>query len=421
VKVSIVGAYNTKFGAFVKRDRETGEVGDLKSFYELLIEAGAGAIADAGLEAKDIDAIWVGSCSPSLFVNQEHVGPLALEIDPEGLLMKPTTRTEGACATSSLAIYNAAYGVASGRFKNVLALGVEKMSLLDTKGVTHALACSSYWPEEGVNGMTFPGLFAELGKAYQEKHGISDDQLRAMLAHVSALNYRNGIQNPLAHFGPGSLPDKNQLVTAEAILNLPDSGKGSNPMIAPPLRLHDCSLITDGAAAVVLTSSDNAQANFKNAVELSGIGHVTDRMMLNGRQGRLHELQATKYAVEQACKEAGVGIGDLDFAEVHDCFTVNELLCAEAIGLSEPGRAGFDVMDGKFNPEGDCPINLSGGLKSKGHPVGATGASMHALAYKQLVGEPIGVAAKEGSEVALTVNIGGSGVTNCVSLMRRLK
>ena len=140
--ISIVGAHNTKFGAFVKRDRETGEVEDLKSFYELIVEAGAGAIADAGLEAKDIDAIWLGSCSPSLFVNQEHVGPLALEIDPQGLLYKPTTRTEAACATSSVAIYNAAYAVASGRFKNVLALGVEKMSLLDTKGVTHALACS---------------------------------------------------------------------------------------------------------------------------------------------------------------------------------------------------------------------------------------------------------------------------------------
>jgi|TARA_R110000822_G_scaffold59736_18_gene148979 acetyl-CoA C-acetyltransferase len=421
VKVSIVGAYNTKFGAFVKRDRETGEVEDLKSFYELLIEAGAGAIADAGLEAKDIDAIWVGACSPSLFVNQEHVGPLALEIDPEGLLFKPTTRTEGACATSSLAIYNAAYAVASGRFKNVLALGVEKMSLLNTQGVTHALSCCSYWPTEGAGGMTFPGLFAELGTAYQEKHGISDDQLRTMLAHVSALNYRNGIQNPLAHFGPGSLPDKNQLVTAEAILNLPDSGKGSNPMIAPPLRLHDCSLITDGAAAVVLTSSENAKSNFKHAVELSGIGHVTDRMMLNGRQGRLHELQATKHAVTQACTEAGIGIGDLDFAEVHDCFTVNELLCAEAIGLSLPGRAGFDVMEGKFDPDSDCPINLSGGLKSKGHPVGATGASMHALAYKQLTGAPIGVAAKGTPETAMTVNIGGSGVTNCVSVLRRIQ
>lgn len=161
MKVSIVGAYNTQFGAFVKRDRETGVIEDLKSFYELLEEAGAGAIADAGLEAKDIDAIWVGSCSPSMFVNQEHVGPLALEIDPVGLLLKPTTRTEGACATSSLAIYNAAYAVASGRFKNVLAIGVEKMNTLDTAGVTHALACCSHWPEEGSKGMTFPGLFAD--------------------------------------------------------------------------------------------------------------------------------------------------------------------------------------------------------------------------------------------------------------------
>lgn len=421
MKVSMVGAYNTKFGAFVKRDRETGQVDDLKSYYELLVEAGAGAIADAGLEAKDIDAIWVGSCSPSMFVNQEHVGPLALEIDPDGLLFKPTTRTEGACASSSLAIYNAAYAVESGRFKNVLALGVEKMSLLDTSGVTHALACCSYWPEEGTKGMTFPGLFAELGKAYQQKHKISDDELRTMLAHVSALNYRNGIQNPLAHFGAGSLPDKNQLITPEAILNLPDSGKGSNPMIAAPLRLHDCSLITDGAAAVVLTSSENAKANFKNAVELSGVGHTTDRMMLNGRQGKLDELQATRHAVALACDEANIIVGDLDFAEVHDCFTVNELLCAEAVGLSAPGRAGYDIMEGKFNPEGDCPINLSGGLKSKGHPVGATGASMHALAYKQLVGEPIGVAAKGNPEVAMTVNVGGSGVTNCVSVMRRIQ
>ena len=421
MKVSIVGAYNTKFGALVKRDREAGTVEDTKTFYELLIEAGSGAISDAGLEAKDIDAIWVGSCSPSLFVNQEHVGPLALEIDPEGLLFKPTTRTEGACATSSLAIYNAAYGVASGRFKNVLALGVEKMSLLDTRGVTHALACSSYWPEEGKNGMTFPGLFAELGLAYQKRHKLTDDQLRKMLAHVSALNYRNGIKNPLAHFGAGSLPDRNQLTTAEAILNLPDSGKGSNPMIASPLRLHDCSLITDGAAAVVLTSSDNATKNFKHAVELSGVGHTTDRLMLNGRKDRLDELQATRHAVSLACKEAKINVSELDFAEVHDCFTVNELLCAEAIGLSDAGRAGFDLMDGRFDPGSDCPINLSGGLKAKGHPVGATGASMHALAYKQLTGQPIGVAAKQNPETAMTVNIGGSGVTNCVTVLRRIQ
>ena len=419
--ISIVGAHNTQFGAFVKRDREAGTIEDLKSFYELIVEAGAGAIADAGLEAKDIDAIWLGSCSPSLFVNQEHVGPLALEIDPQGLLYKPTTRTEGACATSSIAIYNAAYAVASGRFKNVLALGVEKMSLLDTQGVTHALACSSYWPDEGSMGVTFPGLFGELAKAYQAKHGLSDEELRIMLAHIAAQNYRNGIQNPMAHFGPGSLPDKKQLITAEAIMNLPDSGKGSNPMIAAPLRLHDCSLISDGAAAVVLTTTENATANFNHAVELSGIGHVTQRMMMSERKETLHELQAAKHAVKLACGEAGIKIADLDLAEVHDCFTINQILCTEAIGLSEAGRGGYDFMEGKYSPEGDCPINLSGGLKSKGHPVGATGASMHALAYKQLTGTPIGVAAKGEPELAMTVNIGGSGVTNCVSVLRRVK
>lgn len=421
MNISLVGAHNTQFGAFVKRDRETGEVEDLKSFYELIVEAGAGAIADAGLQASDIDAVWLGSCSPSLFVNQEHVGPLALEIDPDGLLFKPTTRTEAACATSSVAIYNAAYAVESGRFKNVLAIGVEKMSLLDTKGVTHALACSSYWPDEGSTGVTFPGLFGELAKAYQAKYGMSDEELRTMFAHIAAQNYRNGIQNPMAHFGPGSLPDKNQLVTPEAILNLPDSGKGSNPMIAEPLRLHDCSLISDGAAAVVLTSTDNAKSNFDNAVELSGIGHVTQRMMMSERQGTLHELQGAKHAVKLACDEAGVAVTDMNLAEVHDCFTINQMLCVEAMGLSEAGRAGYDFIEGKYSPESDCPINLSGGLKSKGHPVGATGASMHALMYKQLTGAPIGVAAQGNPELAMTVNIGGSGVTNCVSVLRRVK
>lgn len=421
MKVSIVGAHNTRFGSFVKRNRETGEVEDLKSFYALLTEAGAGAIADAGLEPADIDAIWVGSCSSSLFVNQEHVGPLALEIDPNGLLFKPTTHIEGACASSSLAIYNASYAVASKRFKNVLVIGVEKMNLLDTADMSHALACCSYWPDEGSKGMTFPGLFAALGKAYQERYSLNDETLRQMLAHISASNYSNGIQNPLAHFGPGSLPDIQQLLTAEAILNLPDSGKGANPMIAAPLRLHDCSLVTDGAAAVVLTSSDNAITNFEHAVELSGIGHVTERMMLKERIGTLHELRGTKFAVEQACSEAGIQINDLDLAEVHDCFTINQILCVEAMGLSKPGQAGYDFIAGKYNTDSNCPINLSGGLKSKGHPVGATGASMHALLYKQLTGSPIGVAVKGSPELAMSVNIGGSGVTNCVSVLRRIQ
>lgn len=420
-KVSIIGAYNTKFGALVDRNRETKEVTDKVSFYDLIIEAGQGAIEDAGLEPKDIDGIWIGSCSPSLFVNQEHVAPLGLEVAPEEFRFIPTTRTEGACASSSVAIYNALYGIESGRFKNVLVIGVEKMNLLSTPDMTHALATCSYWPLEGAKGMTFPALFAEYAKGYQAHYGLSDEDLRRMLATISALCYTNGIENPLAHFGKGSPPDRLGLTTAEAILNLPDEGKGANVMIAPPLRIHDCSLVTDGAAAVVMTTTEEAKGISDTIVEVAGIGHTTERMAESLRPN-MHELMAGKEAVKKSFNEAGITIADVDFAEVHDCFTINQILSTEALGLSEDGKGGWDYIDGRYTRDDDCPINLSGGLKSKGHPVGATGTSMHALAYKQLVGEPIGVAPAKGQpEIGVTFNVGGSAATNCVTTLRRIR
>jgi len=419
-KTAIIGAYNSKFGAFVEKNRDTGEIKDTLSYYDLIIEAGRGAIEDAGLDPKEIDGIWMGSCSPSLFINQEHVGPLGIEVAPEKLRFVPTTRTEGACASSSVALYNAIFGVESGRFKRVLVIGVEKMNLLQTREMTHVLACSSHWPSEGSQGMTFPGLFAEYAKGYQAHYGYSADELRRMLAAVSALCYRNGIQNPLAHFGKGSPPDRMNLTTAEAILDLPDEGKGSNPMIAPPLRLHDCSLVTDGAAALVITSLDDARAISDRAVAIAGIGMTTERLAENVRPN-MHELCAGKIAVEKSFAEAGVDITDVDFAEVHDCFTINQILSVEALGLSKDGQGGWDFMDGRYTRDDDCPINLSGGLKSKGHPVGATGASMHALAYKQLVGDPIGVSPGNGQpEIGVVFNVGGSAVTNCFTTLRRI-
>jgi acetyl-CoA C-acetyltransferase len=419
-KAAIIGAYNTKFGAFVEKNRETGEIKDTHSFYELIVEAGKGAIDDAGLDPKEIDGIWTGSCSPSMFVNQEHVAPLGLEAAPEALRFVPTTRTEGACASSSVALYNAIYGVESGRFKRALVIGVEKMNLLPTREMTHVLACSSHWPSEGAKGMTFPGLFAEYAKGYQQHYRFSDEGLRRMLAAVSALCYRNGIQNPLAHFGQGSPPDRMGLTTAEAILNLPDGGKGGNPMIAPPLRLHDCSLVTDGAAALVIAPLADAKAMSSRAVEIAGIGLTTERLPENVRPN-MHELTAGKLAVRKSFDEAGVTIDDIDFAEVHDCFTINQILSVEALGLSKDGHGGHDFMDGHYTSEDDCPINLSGGLKSKGHPVGATGASMHALAYKQLVGEPIGLSPQKGQpEIGVVFNVGGSAVTNCLTTLRRI-
>lgn len=415
-RTSIIGAYNTKFGTFAKKNRETGEITDTKSFYELIKEAGLGAVQDAGLETKDIDAIWIGACSPSLFVNQEHVGPLGVEVCPEDFRFLPSTRVEGACASSSVALYNALYGTESGRYKRVLVIGAEKMSLLNTKGVTHALACSSYWPEEGGMGMTFPGLFAEYAKGYKKQYGISDEDLADMLAHVSALMYRNAFENPLAHFGKGAVPEKLGLFSAEAISGLPEE---KNPMIAEPLRLHDCSLITDGAAAVVLSSDTSTAASTGRRVRIAGIGHTTERLPISQRPN-MYELMAAKQAAARAYSEAGITADDLDLAEVHDCFTINQLLCTEALGLSADGRSGYEYRDGRFGADDRCGVNLSGGLKAKGHPVGATGVSMHALLYKQLTGEPIGLAPSGKSpENAAVLNVGGSAVTNCVTVLRR--
>ena len=418
-KTSIIGACNTPFGSFVKKNRETKEITDLKTIYELIEEAGKGAIEDAGIEAKDIDGIWLGSCSPSLFTNQEHIAPWAIESDPKALRFVPCTRTEDACASSSVALYNAIYAVESGRCRTALVIGVEKMNLLNTKGITHALACSSHWASEGNRGMTFPGLFAEYAKGYQKQYNISDNELAEILATVAALGYLNGMENPLAHFGKGSPADRLKLFSAEAILNLPEE---KNPMIASPLRLHDCSLVSDGAAGLIITSKDNAKAIKKDVVEIAGFSHTTERLPINVRPN-MYELMAAKEAGKNAFAEAKITPKDIDIAEVHDCFTINQLLCTEALGLSEDGRAGYDYMEGRFTKDDDKhSINLSGGLKAKGHPVGATGASMHALLYKQLIGEPIGASPSKGQpEIGVTLNVGGSSVTNCVTVLKRTK
>ncbi|HET9985902.1 MAG TPA: hypothetical protein VFQ38_20045 [Longimicrobiales bacterium] len=414
-QVAIVGAYNTRFGARVRRDAE-GVLEDLAPLHELLVEAGRGAIADAGLEASEIDGVWIGSCSPGLLANQEHLGPLATEIDAGGLLHKRTTRTEAACASSSVALYDAVYAVEAGRCRHALVIGVEKMNLAGTAAVTRALACSSYWPEEGGAGMTFPGVFAVLARAYQAEYALDDELFARMRATVAALSYRNGARNPIAHFGPDAAPARRGLICAEAILALPPQ---SNPIVAAPLRLHDCSPITDGAAALVVASASAARGREK-VVELAGIGHAAARMPLS-RRDRLYALDGARAAALQAYAEAGVTERDLEFAEVHDCFTNAQLLCVEALGLSAPGRAGFDYLDGRFTPEDRTPVNLSGGLKAKGHPVGATGASMHVHAYRQLVGEPLGVPHPGRPEVGAVLNVGGSGATNCVSILRRVR
>ncbi len=411
-KASIIGAYNTAFGAFVHKDKASGLVTDTKTYYELLIEAGRGAIADAGLEAKDIDAIYVGSCSPASFLNQEHVAPIAAEIDP-ALRFKPMTRCECACASSSVALYDAVYAIEAGRARHVLVIGVEKMNLLPTPQMTHVLACCSHWPSEGSKGWSFPMLFAEYAKGYQAQHRIPDRELEQMLWTVGALAYRHGAENPLAHVRNGP-----QTVAEIMQLNEPDErGRSKNMVVAAPLRLHDCSLVSDGAAALVITQTANVSDRHR-AVEIAGIGHSVERLPENVRPN-MHTLMAGQDAAAKAYKEAGITPGDIDLAEVHDCFTINQIMSIEALGLAEDGRAGHDYLAGRFTRDDRVAVNLSGGLKAKGHPVGATGASMHTLIYKQLIGEPIGVAARQ-ADIGVAFNVGGSAVTNCVTVLRKL-
>jgi len=412
-QVSIIGAYNTEFGAFVSKDKSTGLMTDTKSYYDLLIEAGRGAIADAGLEAKDIDAIYIGSSSPSIFVNQEHVAPIAAEIDP-ALRFKPMTRCESACASSSVALFDAIYAVEAKRAKHVLVIGVEKMNLLSTPQVTHALACCSHWPSEGSKGWSFPMLFAAYAKGYQDHYKIPTPELEKMLWTIAALAYKNGAENPLAHMkhGPSTVEEIIKLNEIDA------RGKCKNMMIAAPLRLHDCSLVSDGAAALVITLTKNV-SNKNRAVEIAGIGHSVERLPENVRPN-MHELMAGKDAVAKAYKEAGITVADIDLAEVHDCFTINQILSIEALGLSKDGHGGYDYLDGRFTRDDKVGVNLSGGLKSKGHPVGATGASMNTLIYKQLIGEAIGVKANK-ADIGVAFNVGGSSVTNCVTVLRKLQ
>ena len=254
-RVSIVGAYNTKFGSFVQKNKETGEVTDVTSIYELLVEAGRAALADAGIPGRDVDGVWVGSCAPGLFANQEHLAAMATEIDPEGLRFKPMTRCEDACASGSVALYNALYAVEAGRARVALVIGVEKMNLLDTKGVTHALATCSYWPEEGGEGAELPVPLRRVREGLRDALRPVGGVTRAHARHRGGPGLPQRPGQPARPLRQGralrqgsawSRPRRSSALPAE-----------KNPLIADPLRLHDCSLISDGAAAVVIMRSDD--------------------------------------------------------------------------------------------------------------------------------------------------------------------
>ncbi|MDP4530299.1 beta-ketoacyl synthase N-terminal-like domain-containing protein [Alkalimonas delamerensis] len=413
--VCIVAGAHSKFGAHSSKDVD-GKRQDDWSQESMLAHVVTQCLQDAGLAAAEVDGIWLGSCSPGAFTGQELLAPVLTKLD-SGFRFKAMTQVTAACASGSAAIFAAVDALAAGRVDTALVLGVEKMTLRSTAEVTGILARCSYWPEEGAAGVSFPQLFARQAQAYQLEYGIADESFAKMLAEVAAANYAKGVHNPLAHFGPGSFIDRLQLTTASALLALNAEDESRNPMIAPPFRLHDCSPVSDGAVALLLTRGDHPLAQ-RQSVELAGHCSAVDMLPLSQRQ-QLHQLEGARYAMEQAVKAAGITQQQLDLIELHDCFTSNQLLCLEAAGICQPGQAGFDYLAGRFAANQDIAVNLSGGLKSKGHPVGASGVSMHFFAYRQLLGKAIGVAAHKLPEHAAVLNLGGSGVVNNASILRR--
>lgn len=382
----IVGWGHTRFGRL-----------DGSSIEDLIADAARQAIAVAGIEARDVDAIFVGNFNSGL-IPDGFISSMALSVD-ESLRFKPATRLENACASGSAAVYAARDAIRAGSARTVLVVGAEKMTLRDTAGVTASLASASYQAEEG--GVSFPQVFARFAQAYFQANGDHS----STLAQIAAKNHRNAMHNPLAHM---------HKPLDVAFCNTVSE---KNPMIAAPLRMSDCSLISDGAAAMIMVADDSS-GDHPNAVAFRSAIQVNDYLPMSRRDVLAFEGPAE--AFRRAFAAAGITVGDLDFAEVHDCFTIAELMIYEAMGLAPKGRGRKAVDDGTVMPDGSLPINLSGGLKAKGHPIGATGVSMHVLAAMQLV-DQAGAMQKKDAALGCVFNMGGSAVANYCSVLEPVR
>ncbi len=387
MRACIVGMGHTRFGKMDGLDIE-----------DLIASAAREAIVDAEIDPAEIDAVWLGHYNGGL-VPDGFCSSMILHVDP-ALRYKPAVRVENACATGSSAIQSAIDAVNSGRCRVALVVGAEKMTALDTAGVTKVLAGASYQREE--RGMTFPQIFASYATAYAETFG---DPTEAM-ARIAVKNHANAMRNPLAQM--------HRPVDLDHCMTVSDK----NPMIADPLKLSDCSLISDGAAAVVIADK-SLVANFRRVVSFRAAETVSDYLPLSAK--RLAYFEGPTRAVAQAYASAGVTVDDIDLAEVHDCFTIAELLSVEALGLAQPGEGREVVRQGQTERDGRLPINVSGGLKAKGHPIGATGVSMHVMIARQLLGEAGEMQLARQPQLGLCFNMGGGAVTSAVSVLEPLK
>jgi acetyl-CoA C-acetyltransferase len=343
---------------------------------------------------KDVEAIFIGQMSES-YEEQGHIGSILSEWT--GLIPKFATRVESACASSGIALLNGVIAILSGLYKVVLVGGVEKMTNKPTSEVTKYLARAADFPFEQWNGITFPGLYALMATAHMHDYGTTEEQL----AMVAVKNHKHGAMNPKAHM--------QKEVSLEEVMK--------SRVIAWPLKLYDCSLISDGASCLILTEPSIAKRFSDTPIHIVGIGCATDSIALFERES-LTSLTSAKLAAQQAYRMAGIKPKDLDLAEVHDCFTIAEIIAYEDIGLCKPGEGGKLIEEGITELGGKIPVNTSGGLKAKGHPVGATGVAQAYEVWLQLIGQA-GKRQVNGAEIGLTHNVGGSGATAVVHVYKR--
>lgn len=383
MSVSIVGWSHHSFGR-IEDDAETmlGRVVD-------------GALEDAGVEAKDIDAIVVGHFNGG-FQRQDFPSALPFQTQPD-LRFKPSTRVENACATGSAAIHQAMNAILAGKAERALVVGFEKMTETPGREIGDILLKCSYVKEEAETPAGFAGVFGQLTHRYFQRFGDQSDAL----ARIAAKNHRHGVDNPWAQ------------MRKDVGFDYCNTVSDRNPLVAGPLRRTDCSLVSDGAAALVLVAQDEADG-FEKAVDFLAAEQVNDFLPMSRRD--MLEMEGPALAWAKALGATGLTLDDLACVETHDCFTTAELLEYEAMGLTPKGKGRIAVDEGWTTKGGKLPVNLSGGLKAKGHPIGATGVSMHILAAMQALGEAGAMQTQKSGPTAV-FNMGGTAVANYVSIL----
>ena len=384
----IVGWSHAPFGKHEDEDVES-----------LIAKVATQAVADAGLSPEEIDEIYLGNFGED-FSPQGFPSSLVLQTN-DAFRFKPATRVENACATGSAAVHQGLKTIAAKQGRFVLVVGVEKMTALGGKEIGNTLLKASYIKEESDIEGGFAGVFGVIANNYFQKHGDQSDALAA----IAAKNHRNGVANPYAQ------------MRRDLGYDFCRNESEKNPYVAGPLKRTDCSLVSDGAAALVLTDVETALA-MEKAIVFRAAAQVNDFLPLSRRDITLFE--GCEAAWGKALSQAGVGLDDLSFVETHDCFTIAELLEYEAMGLTPRGQGARAALEGWTEKDGKLPINPSGGLKSKGHPIGATGVSMHVMSAMQLSGTADDMQVRN-AKLGGVFNMGGAAVANYVSILEPLR